>query len=87
MTIVLRARQAVFGEKYRGQHDYVTLRRRYSHHRGAYGWCRKWRGFGIVLLIERNKHLGWRLRVYPLRRDHEPYWREENEYRIAVGWR
>lgn len=79
--------EIVFGRKYDGPHDYHSLRLRYACHVGAYGCERRWRLFGIVIQVIKRKaspKIDWR--IYPVRMDHEPYWREENELRIRRGW-
>ena len=54
-------------------HDYVTLRTRYSHHRGAYGWHRKFKAFGVILDVKHRfgkTSVNFRRVWWPIERDH-----------------
>ena len=78
----------LFGWRYSGPHDYVTLRRRYAYSRGPTWMDRRWRVLGIVFSVSTRLGVwrGWKISVYPVTMDHDPYWREEKDPRIAMGW-
>lgn len=73
----------LFGPKYTGNHDYRSMRLRYSHHVWAYGWTRSWRfGPWVVDLFRddlRNANaLSPRIRIKRVATMKSPYWRDLN---------
>lgn len=64
------------GAKYNGPHDYVELRYRYTHHKGAYGYSKAFRLFNAA--IRWGRHNNKRNFRFSWAKDCNIYWNKDD---------